>query len=56
MVRAMRHMAQDCKDGAFDPEEITEEKFASYLDTKDLPDPEFEGFCHCRLYYKSLKE
>ena len=27
MVRAMRHMAQDCKDGAFDPEEITEEKF-----------------------------
>ena len=40
MVRAMRHMAQDCKDGAFDPEEITEEKFASYLDTKDLPDPD----------------
>lgn len=21
-----------------------------------IADPEFEGFCHCRLYYKSLKE
>ena len=40
MVRAMRHMAQDCKEGAFSVEEITEERFASYLDTKDLPDPD----------------
>ena len=40
MVRAMRYMAQDCKEGAFSVEEITEERFASYLDTKDLPDPD----------------
>lgn len=40
MVRAMRHMAKDCGNGNFLPEEITEQKFASYLDTKDLPDPD----------------
>lgn len=40
MVRAMQHMAADCKAGDFQPEEITEERFASYLDTADLPDPD----------------
>lgn len=40
MVRAMRHMAKDCRDGLFAPEEITEEKFTSYLDTRELPDPD----------------
>ena len=45
MVRAMRHMAQDCKDGAFDPEEITEEKFACFFkkrllrESSDIPEP-----------------
>jgi|GEM_PF-896116 len=23
---------------------------------KQVSDPAFEGFCHCRLYYKSLEE
>lgn len=23
---------------------------------EQIADPEFEGFCHCRLYYKSLKD
>ena len=22
---------------------------------KQIEDPEFEGYCHCRLYYKSKK-
>ncbi|MBQ5758566.1 MAG: hypothetical protein IIV92_00385 [Schwartzia sp.] len=22
---------------------------------EQMADPEFEGFCHCRLYYKSLQ-
>ena len=40
MVRAMRHMAADCCDGIRKPEEITEEVFSSYLDTRELPDPD----------------
>lgn len=36
MVRAMRKMAEDERK----PEEITEELFSSYLDTKELPDPD----------------
>lgn len=36
MVRAMRAMAEEERK----PEEITEELFASYLDTKELPDPD----------------
>lgn len=40
MVRAMRAMSEDYKADEFSLEEITEEKFASYLDTKDLPDPD----------------
>lgn len=23
---------------------------------EQIEDPEFEGFCHCMLYYKSLKD
>ncbi|MDD3114175.1 MAG: ferredoxin-thioredoxin reductase catalytic domain-containing protein [Anaerovibrio sp.] len=23
---------------------------------EQIADPEFEGFCHCRLYYKSLED
>jgi len=23
---------------------------------KQIADPEFEGYCHCMLYYKSLKD
>lgn len=40
MVRAMRKMTRDCVEGRFSPEDISEEKFASYLDTADLPDPD----------------
>lgn len=40
MVRAMRKMTKDCVEGRFSPEDISEEKFASYLDTADLPDPD----------------
>lgn len=40
MVRAMRTMCEDYKEGKFTSDEITEEKFTSYLDTKDLPDPD----------------
>lgn len=40
MIRAMRLLAADIKDEKITPDEITEEKFASYLDTRDIPDPD----------------
>lgn len=40
MVRAMRRMAQDVKEGKKEVSEITEESFAEYLDTAGLPDPD----------------
>ncbi|MDO4942157.1 MAG: isoprenyl transferase [Lachnospiraceae bacterium] len=40
MVRAMRHMMDDCRNGDLLPSELSEEVFQSYLDTKDLPDPD----------------
>ncbi len=40
MVRGMRKMAQDVKDGIVEPQAITEELFGSYLDTAMLPDPD----------------
>lgn len=40
MLRAMRHLCEDVKAGSLDPEELTEEVFLRYLDTKDLPDPD----------------
>lgn len=40
MVRAMRHMAADCCKEALRPEDISEEIFSSYLDTRELPDPD----------------
>ena len=36
----MRRMAADCCAGSLQPEEITEEVFTSYLDTRELPDPD----------------
>lgn len=36
MIRAMRKMTEDERK----PQEITEELFSSYLDTKELPDPD----------------
>lgn len=40
MIRAMRHMLEDCGKGDLLPSELSEEVFQSYLDTKDLPDPD----------------
>lgn len=40
MVRAMRRMMEDCKNGDLLPSEVSEEVFQSYLDTSDLPDPD----------------
>lgn len=40
MLRAMRHMFADVKSGKITEEDIDEEMFSSYLDTKDLPDPD----------------
>lgn len=40
MRRAMVRMTKDAAAGVLWPEEITEETFASYLDTAGLPDPD----------------
>lgn len=40
MVRAMRNMLKDCKEGEILPEELTEEVFEQYLDTAGMPDPD----------------
>ena len=40
MVRAMRKMCMECKEGKIDPDQINEGLFESYLDTHDIPDPE----------------
>ena len=40
IVRAIRHLATDCQDGRVKPEEITEEMFSGYLDTREVPDPD----------------
>ncbi len=41
MIRGMKKMASDIKEDRLQPEEITEEVFAGYLDTFDIPDPDF---------------
>lgn len=38
--RAAAKLARDCADGKVCPEEITQEVFASYLDTAGMPDPD----------------
>ncbi len=40
IIRAVKRMAQDYKDGNIDETEITEDKFSAYLDTADIPDPD----------------
>jgi len=40
MVRGMRHMFSDMTANGEDASAITEERFASYLDTADIPDPD----------------
>lgn len=38
--RAAIQLAKDVKDGKVDADAVTEDVFASYLDTSDIPDPE----------------
>ena len=40
MIRAMKHMTEDVQNEKLQIEQIDESLFASYLDTKDLPDPD----------------
>ncbi len=40
MVRAIRALAADCKEGKVDVESIGESLFEQYLDTHDIPDPD----------------
>ncbi len=40
MIRAVRRLAQDCVDQKVKPEDIDEKLYASYLDTRELPDPD----------------
>ncbi len=40
MVRAMRRMVKDCEEGRLSSDDVTEERFESYLDTHGIPDPD----------------
>ena len=40
MIRAMRAMTKDVVNGNMKEEDISEEVFSNYLDTKDIPDPD----------------
>lgn len=40
IVRGMRRLAQDVKDGVIAPESIVEDTISSYLDTAGIPDPD----------------
>ncbi len=41
MTRAIRNVAADVKSDKISVDDISEELFSSYLDTKDIPDPDF---------------
>ncbi len=40
MIRAMKHMMEDQNAGKLTIDDVTAECFSSYLDTKELPDPD----------------
>lgn len=40
ITRAVRHMMADCQAGKLAPEDVSEELINSYLDTRELPDPD----------------
>ena len=40
MLRAMQRACADARDGRLAPEDLTAERFADYLDTADIPDPD----------------
>ena len=40
IVRAVRHLGEDLLAGVLHPQDITQEQFETYLDTKGIPDPD----------------
>ncbi len=40
MIRAVKRLCADCKDGNIDVDQIDEQMYAKYLDTYDIPDPD----------------
>ena len=40
MTRAIKHLASDIKSDKLSVDDINEELFSGYLDTKDIPDPD----------------
>ncbi|MCI8409186.1 MAG: isoprenyl transferase [Lachnospiraceae bacterium] len=40
LIRAMKKMTNDVKSGKLNSDDISEEIFSNYLDTKDIPDPD----------------
>ena len=40
MIRAIKKMAEDIKENRLEIDDITEEIYAGYLDTAQLPDPD----------------
>ena len=40
ITRAVKRIAEDCKEGKIDPDSITEQTVNAYLDTYDIPDPD----------------
>ena len=40
ILRGTRQMLKDCREGKLSPEDLDEEMFSSYLDTKGIPDPD----------------
>ena len=40
MLRAVRHMVEDAREGKLETKDIDENVFSSYLDTRELPDPD----------------
>lgn len=40
IIRAVKKLTEDIQDGSITKDSINEEKFSSYLDTNDMPDPE----------------
>ncbi|MCD8109171.1 MAG: isoprenyl transferase [Clostridiales bacterium] len=40
MLRAMKRMMKDYKDGRISEDDVNEARFGSYLDTADIPDPD----------------
>ena len=46
IVRAVRRLAAQVRDGALAPEEITQERFGETLDTAGIPEPDLLIMCH----------